>query len=132
MIYTLHDLQEHIQALQNTFGMIGDAAGYSEHQLISIRNAVVEERGKYDVDWKDDPEEKLAFDYYFCREMLTVLEDEGDLSPKRRIRLYRMATMNDDVVKIWSMDPYWDPKAFLNQEQWRERVWLPKWKKRKK
>jgi hypothetical protein len=92
----------------------------------------VEERGKYDVDWKDDPEEKLAFDFYFCREMLTVLEDEGDLSPKRRIRLYRMATMNDDVKKIWSMDPYWDPKAFLNQEQWRERVWLPKWKKRKK
>ncbi len=131
MIYTLHDLQEHIQALQNTFALIGDAAGYSEQDLISIRHAVVEQKGKYDTDWQNDPEEKLAFDLYYCIEMASVLIEEGDLSPKRRLRLYRMATMNEAVREIWALDPYWDPKAFLDREQWQERVWLPKWKKKR-
>lgn len=131
MLYNKIDLEEHINALKNTFGMIGDAQGYSEDLLISIRNKVVEERGKYDVDWKEDPEEKLAFDFYFCVEMMAVLEEEGDLSPKRRLRLFRMATMNENVKKIWDQDPYWDPKAFLDEEQIREKVWRPKWKKRK-
>jgi hypothetical protein len=131
MLYNKIDLEEHINALKNTFGMIGDAQGYSEDLLISIRNKVVEERGKYDVDWKEDPEEKLAFDFYFCAEMMAVLEEEGDLSPKRRLRLFRMATMNENVKKIWDQDPYWDPKAFLDEEQIREKVWRPKWKKRK-
>ena len=132
MIYTFEDLEEHILALQNTFALIGDMNGYSEQNLISIRNAAVESKGKYSADWKDDPEEKLAFDFYFCLEMASVLADEGDLSEKRRLRLYRMATMNKDVKEIWKMDPYWDPKAFLNDEQMKEKVWLPKWKKRKK
>lgn len=131
MIYNINDLEEHINALANTFGLIADAHGYSTDQLISIRNAVVEERGKYDVDWKEDPEEKLAFDYYYCIEMLGVVQRENDLSPKRRLRLFRMATMNDDVKKIWDLDPYWDPKAFLNDEQWEERIWEPRWKKKK-
>jgi len=131
MIYTYEDLQEHVLALQNTFALIGDIHGYSEQNLISIRHAAVESKGKYSADWKDDPEEKLAFDFYFCLEMASVLDDEGDLSDKRRLRLYRMATMNRDVVEIWKMDPYWDPKAFLNQDQLKEKVWLPKWKKRK-
>ena len=132
MMYTHEDLEEHILALQNTFALIGDIHGYSEQNLISIRNAAVESKGKYSADWKDDPEEKLAFDFYFCLEMATVLADEGDLSEKRRLRLYRMATMNREVKEIWAMDPYWDPKAFLNDEQLKEKVWLPKWKKRKK
>lgn len=132
MIYNNIDLEEHIQALANTFGMIGDKQGYSENQLISIRNKVVEERGKYDVDWKDDPEEKLAFDYYYCIEMMAVLEEENDLSDARRLRLYRMATMNKDVKAIWDLDPYFDPKAFLNDEQWKDKVWLPKYKKKGK
>jgi len=112
--------------------MIGDIHGYSEQNLISIRHAAVESKGKYSADWKADPEEKLAFDFYFCLEMASVLADEGDLSDKRRLRLFRMATMNPDVVEIWKLDPYWDPKAFLNQDQLKEKVWLPKWKKRKK
>ena len=132
MIYTHEDLEEHVLALQNTFALIGDMHGYSEQNLISIRHAAVESKGKYSADWKDDPEEKLAFDFYFCLEMASVLADEGDLSEKRRLRLYRMATMNKDVKEIWKMDPYWDPKAFLNDEQMKEKVWLPKWKKRKK
>jgi len=132
MIYTYEDLQEHVLALQNTFALIGDIHGYSEQNLISIRHAAVESKGKYSADWKDDPEEKLAFDFYFCLEMASVLDDEGDLSDKRRLRLFRMATMNDAVKKIWALDPYWDPKAFLNQDQLKEKVWLPKWKKRKK
>lgn len=132
MIYNNIDLEEHIQALANTFGMIGDKQGYSEDQLISIRNKVVEERGKYDVDWKDDPEEKLAFDYYYCIEMMAVLEEENDLSDARRLRLFRMATMNKDVKAIWDLDPYFDPKAFLNDEQWKDKVWLPKYKKKGK
>ena len=132
MIYTFEDLEEHVLALQNTFAMIGDMHGYSEQDLISIRHAAVDSKGKYSADWKDDPEEKLAFDFYFCLEMASVLADEGDLSEKRRLRLYRMATMNKDVKEIWKMDPYWDPKAFLNDEQMKEKVWLPKWKKRKK
>ena len=132
MIYTFEDLEEHVLALQNTFAMIGDMHGYSEQDLISIRHAAVDSKGKYSADWKDDPEEKLAFDFYFCLEMASVLAEEGDLSEKRRLRLYRMATMNKDVKEIWKMDPYWDPKAFLNDEQMKEKVWLPKWKKRKK
>ena len=131
MIYTFEDLEEHVLALQNTFAMIGDMHGYSEQDLISIRHAAVDSKGKYSADWKDDPEEKLAFDFYFCLEMASVLADEGDLSEKRRLRLYRMATMNKDVKEIWKMDPYWDPKAFLNEDQMKEKVWLPKWKKRK-
>jgi hypothetical protein len=132
MIYNNIDLEEHIQALANTFGMIGDKHGYSTDDLISIRNSVVEERGKYDVNWKDDPEEKLAFDYYYCIEMMAVLAEENDLSPKRRLRLFRMATMNKDVKAIWDLDPYFDPKAFLNDEQWKDKVWLPKYKKKGK
>ena len=128
MIYNNIDLEEHIQALANTFGMIGDKQGYSADDLISIRNSVVEDRGKYDVDWKEDPEEKLAFDYYFCIEMMAVLAEENDLSPKRRLRLFRMATMNKDVKAIWDQDPYFDPKAFLDEDQWKQKVWLPKYR----
>ena len=72
MIFTFEDLEEHVLALQNTFAMIGDIHGYSEQNLISIRHAVVEQKGKYSADWKDDPEEKLAFDFYFCIEMASV------------------------------------------------------------
>ena len=131
-MYTHEDLEEHVLALQNTFALIGDCHGYSEQNLISIRNAAVEMDGKYSTNWQDDPEQKLAFDYYFCLEMASVLEDEGDLSEKRRLRLYRMATMNREVKEIWAMDRYWDPKAFLNLDQLKEKIWLPKWKKRNK
>ena len=131
-MYTNEDLEEHILALQNTFALIGDCHGYSEQNLISIRHAAVEMDGKYSTNWQDDPEQKLAFDFYFCLEMASVLADEGDLSDKRRLRLFRMATMNKEVKEIWDMDRYWDPKAFLNLDQLKEKIWLPKWKKRNK
>ena len=131
MMYTYEDLEEHVLALQNTFALLGDMHGYSEQNLISIRHAAVETDGKYSTNWQDDPEQKLAFDFYFCLEMMSVLEDEGDLSEKRRLRLFRMATMNREVREIWALDHYWDPKCFLNNDQLKQKVWLPKWTKRK-
>ena len=130
MNYTITDLEEHLTALQNTFGLIGESIGFSEPELMSLRNRVVEERGKYDVNWQNDPEEKLAFDFYYCVEMSSVLEEEGDLSPKRRLRLYRMATMNPSVKKIWDLDPYWDPIAFLDQDQIKEKIWKQKYRRK--
>lgn len=131
--YNINDLEEHTQALANIFAAIGDAKGYSTDDLVSIRNRVVEERGKYDANWKDDPEEKLAFDYYYCIEMLHYIRTEYELSEKRRERLYRMATWNEDVAAVFALDKYWDPKAFLDDEQYAKKAWkkLNPWPKKK-
>tara|TARA_R110000796_G_scaffold163631_3_gene280607 strand:+ start:7487 stop:7912 length:426 start_codon:yes stop_codon:yes gene_type:complete len=133
MIYTNIDLEEHIQALENTFALVAEAAGFSTSDLIALRNKVVEERGKYDVNWKDDPEEKLAFDFYYCVEMRGALLQDNDLSEARRLRLWRFATKNPHIKAIWDLAPYYDPKAFLSQEQMDNKVWKqPKhWKKKK-
>lgn len=129
MIYNNNDVLEHIDALREAFEMVAEKAGYSVADLTSIRNKVVEERGKYGCDW-DDPEEKLAFDYYYCIEQYQRLEDEGDLSPKTRLRLWRFATKNPHVKELWDQAPYFDPKAFFNEEQLKEKVWQPKYGKK--
>lgn len=130
MIYNNNDLAEHIEALREAFEIIGESAGYSTDQLISIRNKIVEERGKYGVDWKD-PEEKLSFDYYYCIEQAQRLEDTNDLSDDIRLRLWRFATKNKNVKALWDQAPYYDPKAFLSQEQIKDKVWKEnKWKKK--
>lgn len=129
MIWTNNDVAEHIEALREAFEIIGERAGYSTDNLISIRNSVVEERGKDGCDW-DDPEEKLAFDYYYCIEQANRLENTGDLSDKIRLRLYRFATKNANVKELWDQAPYFDPKAFLTEQQHKDKVWRPKYGKK--
>lgn len=129
MIYNNNDVLEHIDALREAFEIVAESAGYSTADLTSIRNRVVEERGKDSCDW-DNPEEKIAFDYYYCIEQHARLTDTGDLSDKIRLRLFRFATMNKHVKELWDQAPYFDPKAFLSEEQISAKVWRPKFGKK--
>ena len=129
MIWTNNDILEHIEALREAFEIVAENAGYSVADLTSIRNKVVEERGKYGCDW-NDPEEKIAFDYYYCVEQYSRLEEHGDLSDDIRMRLFRFATMNKHVKELWDQAPYFDPKAFLSEEQIKAKVWRPKYGKK--
>ena len=129
MIYNNNDILEHIDALREAFEMVAESAGYSTSDLESIRNRVIEERGKYGCDW-DDPEEKIAFDHFYCVEQYTRLEQDGDLSDKIRLRLFRFATKNPHIKELWDQAPYFDPKAFLSEDQIKAKVWRPKFGKK--
>ena len=131
MIWTNNDVLEHIDALREAFEIIAEKAGYSSNDLISIRNKVVEERGKYGCDW-DDPEEKLSFDYYYCLEQYNRLEEQGDLSDITRLRLYWFATKNAHIKELWDQAPYFDPKAFFTEQQYKDKAWKQVYKKKGK
>ena len=115
MIY--EDLQHHINALRCTFEIFANNKGITAEELTLIRNEIVNEHGKYETDWNNDWLAKLAFDYYFCIEMQTVLEERGELSYNRRLRLYRMVTKNEDVKKLWDELSELTPNAFLDKTE---------------
>jgi hypothetical protein len=125
---------EHIEALRLCFELEAEDKGYSVHDLTSIRNRVIEENGgsKYDCDWSE-PEEKIAFDYFYCLEQYQRFDGEGDLSNSIRLRLYWFATKNDHVKKRWEQanrisrkkDGYTrlDPINFFNKQMIKDKAW---------
>lgn len=111
------DLRHGTNALRCTFEILANQQGVTAQELVVIRQEIVKREGKYETDWKRDWLAKLAFDYYFCVEMQTVLEDEGDLSYKRRQRLYWFVTKNEPVQQIWDQLPELSPNMFLSKDE---------------
>ena len=115
MIY--EEMEHHINALKCTFEILANQKSVTAEELILIRQEIVDSQGKYETDWENDWLAKLAFDYYFCIEMSSVLERDNELSYKRRLRLYRMVVMNEDVKTVWDQLPELSPNVFLSKTE---------------
>jgi|TARA_Y100000052_G_scaffold27308_1_gene34592 hypothetical protein len=122
------DVAHHIHALKCTFELIGREKNVTADELVAIRQEIVKQNGKYDIDWKNDWLGKLAADYYYCIEQDSRLEEKNFLSANIRMRLYRMATMNKNVKSIWKQLPELDPKCFLQEEEQKTVNVKNKWK----
>lgn len=111
------DLRHGVNALRCTFEILANQQNITSEELIAIQVELVKINGKYGTDWKGDWLGKLAFDYSFCVEMQTVLEEREELSYKRRARLYRMVTKNPDVQAVWDQLPDLSPNLFLDRSE---------------
>jgi hypothetical protein len=115
MIY--EDLYYATNALKCTFEIYANQQGVRGDELVIIRQEIVKRDGKYSNSWKTDWLAKLAFDYWYCIEMLSVLEEEGELSYKRRVRLYRFVTMNEHIKTVWDELPELSANSFLDRTE---------------
>ena len=111
------DLRYGINALRCTFEILANQQGITADELVLIREELVKQHGKYKTDWKNDWLGKLSFDYYFCVEMATVLEEQGELSYKRRERLYYFVTKNEPVQAVWDQLPELSANMFLDKTE---------------
>ena len=126
-------VETHLDALKKSFVYIGSQAGYSEDDLMKIRDDHVNANGKTGHEWKKDPLLKLALDYAYCVEQEQRYEDKLFLSDKIRLRLYRMAKKNKHVKNLWDAQlPEYDPGNFLQEQELAEELEREsKWKKYK-
>ena len=126
-------VETHLDALKKSFVYIGSQAGYSEDDLMKIRDDHVNAHGKTGHDWKKDPVLKLALDYAYCVEQEQRYEDKLFLSDKIRLRLYRMAKKNKHVKNLWDAQlPEYDPANFLQEQELADELEREsKWKKYK-
>lgn len=111
------DLVHATNALACTFELLANQKNISADELMEIREEIVKRDGKYNLDWENDWLGKLAFDYYYCIEMLDVLEAEGELSYKRRQRLYNFVVKNESVKSIWDQLPELSQNVFLDKTE---------------
>ena len=111
-------VETHLDALKKSFVYIGSQAGYSEDDLMKIRDDHVNAHGKTGHDWKKDPVLKLALDYAYCVEQEQRYEDKLFLSDKIRLRLYWMASKNKHIRKLWDEQlPDYNPENFLQEQE---------------
>ena len=112
-------VEEHIELLKGTFEYKAKELDVTGDELIQLRDKLVAENGKTELKkiWKKDPLGKLALDYYYCFEQLDRLNKKHFLSESIRTRLYRMATMNDHVVKLWAEDDSVSADCFLQEQE---------------
>ena len=110
-------IEHHIHALKCSFELIGRAAGITPEELVAVRQEMVNRNGKHAIDWKNDTLGKLCADYYYCIEQDSRLAEKHFLSPNIRMRLYRMATMNKDVKRMWDQLDELDAGCFLQESE---------------
>lgn len=116
-------LMEHIEALRVSFELWAEKHNISVWDLTAIRNKSIEEHGsRYQCDWTD-PEEKLAYDYFYCLEQKQRLEETHDLSNSIRLRLYWFVVKNPHILRLWDAMPQLDPKVFFNEQMRKDRAW---------